>query len=74
MKSIVKQISRFDLSPTQAKIYVFLTKNNPKNLNEISKFLKLPKAKTYRHLNHLQNKRIIIANSKKPIKFRSLID
>ncbi len=72
MKSIVKQISRFDLSPTQAKIYVFLTKNNPKNLNEISKFLKLPKAKTYRHLNHLQNKGIIIANSKKPIKFEAI--
>jgi len=72
MKSIVKQISRFDLSPTQAKIYVFLTKNNPKNLNEISKFLKLPKAKTYSHLNHLQNKGIIIANSKKPIKFEAI--
>ncbi len=72
MKSIVKQISRFDLSPTQAKIYVFLTKNNHKNLNEISKFLKLPKAKTHRHLNHLQNKGIIIANSKKPIKFGAI--
>ncbi len=72
MKSIVKQISRFDLSPTQAKIYVFLTKNNPKNLNEISKFLKLPKAKTYRLLNQLQDKGIIIANSKKPIKFEAI--
>ncbi len=72
MKNITELISRFDLSPTQAKIYLFLIKNNPKNLNEISKFLKLPKAKTYRHLNHLQNKGIITANSKKPIKFEAI--
>jgi len=42
MKYIVKQISRFDLSPTQAEIYVFLLEDNPKKLNEISEFLKLP--------------------------------
>jgi len=72
MKNIIKQISRFDLSPTQAKIYVFLIKNNPKNLSEISEFLKLPKAKTIRLLNHLQNKGIIIADSKKPIKFKAI--
>jgi len=72
MKNIIKQISRFDLSPTHVKTYLFLIKNNPKNLNEISEFLKLPKAKTYRLLNHLQNKGIIIANSKKPIKFEAI--
>jgi len=72
MKYIVKQISRFDISPTQAKIYVFLLKNNPKNLNEISEFLKIPKAKINRLLNHLQNKGIIIANSKKPIKLEAI--
>ncbi len=72
MKYIVKQISRFDLSPTQAKIYVFLLEDNPKKLNEISEFLKLPKAKTNSILNHLQNKGIIIANSKKPIKFEAI--
>jgi len=72
MKYIVKQISRFDISPTQAKIYVFLLKNNPKNLNEISEFLKIPKAKINRILNHLQNKGIIIANSKKPIKLEAI--
>ena len=64
--------SKFGLSSTQLKIYLFLSKNGPKNVNEISKFLKLSKAKTYSLLIYLQNKKIVIANSEKSIKFKAV--
>lgn len=64
--------SKFGHSSTQSKIYLFLNKNGPKNVNEISKFLKLSKAKTYSLLIYLQNKKIVIANSEKSIKFEAV--
>jgi len=68
-KNIINEISRFGLTPTQSKIYLFLSKSGPKTAAQLTKILNLPRTETYQHLTQLQNKGIVIAHFKKPTEF-----
>lgn len=71
-KNIIEEISRFGITPDESKIYLFLSKSDPKTANEVSKLLKLPRTKTYNLLATLQNKGIVNTIFGKPNKFEAM--
>lgn len=72
LESLQQNLSRFNLTPNQSKVYVYLGKTGPKTAPEISKILKLPRTETYHLLNTLQNKGIVTATFEHPIRFEAL--
>ena len=63
---------RYDLTPNQAKVYLFLSKIGVKTASEISKALKIPRTETYHLLSTLQQKGIVFSVFGKPTKFNSV--
>ncbi len=66
-----RMLVRYDLTPNQAKVYLFLSKIGVKTASEISKALKIPRTETYHLLSTLQQKGIIFSVFGKPTKFNS---
>jgi len=67
-----RMLVRYDLTPNQAKVYLFLSKIGVKTASEISKALKIPRTETYHLLSTLQKKGIIFSVFGKPTKFNSV--
>ncbi len=63
---------RYDLTPNQAKVYLFLSKIGIKTASEISKALEIPRTETYHLLSTLQQKGIIFSIFGKPTKFNAV--
>ena len=63
---------RYDLTPNQAKVYLFLSKIGIKTASEISKALGIPRTETYHLLSTLQQKGIIFSIFGKPTKFNAV--
>jgi sugar-specific transcriptional regulator TrmB len=70
---LISMLVKYDLTPNQAKVYLFLSKNGVKTASEISKSLKIPRTETYHLLSILQQKGIIFAVFGKPTKFNSVL-
>ena len=66
-----RMLVKYDLTPNQAKVYLFLSKIGIKTASEISKALKIPRTETYHLLSTLQQKGIIFSVFGKPTKFNS---
>jgi sugar-specific transcriptional regulator TrmB len=66
-----RMLIRYDLTPNQAKVYLFLSKIGIKTASEISKALKIPRTETYHLLSTLQQKGIIFSIFGKPTKFNA---
>jgi sugar-specific transcriptional regulator TrmB len=66
-----RMLVRYDLTPNQAKVYLFLSKIGIKTASEISKALKIPRTETYHLLSTLQQKGIIFSVFGKPTKFNA---
>ena len=66
-----RMLVRYDLTPNQSKVYLFLSKIGIKTASEISKALKIPRTETYHLLSTLQQKgiscRVLDMFSVKPI-------
>jgi len=67
-----RMLIRYDLTPNQAKVYLFLSKIGVKTASEISKALKIPRTETYHLLSTLQQKGIIFSVFGKPTKFNAV--
>ena len=67
-----RMLIRYDLTPNQAKVYLFLSKIGIKTASEISKALKIPRTETYHLLSTLQQKGIIFSIFGKPTKFNAV--
>ena len=67
-----RMLVRYDLTPNQAKVYLFLSKIGIKTASEISKTLKIPRTETYHLLSTLQQKGIIFSVFGKPTKFNAV--
>jgi len=67
-----RMLVRYDLTPNQAKVYLFLSKIGVKTASEISKALKIPRTETYHLLSTLQKKGIIFSVFGKPTKFNAV--
>ena len=66
-----RMLVRYDLTPNQSKVYLFLSKIGIKTASEISKALKIPRTETYHLLSTLQQKGIIFSVFGKPTKFNA---
>ena len=69
---LTRMLVRYDLTPNQAKVYLFLSKIGVKTASEISKALKIPRTETYHLLSTLQQKGIIFSVFGKPTKFNAV--
>jgi len=67
-----RMLVRYDLTPNQAKVYLFLSKIGIKTASDISKSLKIPRTETYHLLSTLQQKGIIFSVFGKPTKFNAV--
>ena len=67
-----RMLVRYDLTPNQAKVYLFLSKIGVRTASEISKALKIPRTETYHLLSTLQQKGIIFSVFGKPTKFNAV--
>ncbi len=67
-----RMLVRYDLTPNQSKVYLFLSKIGIKTASEISKALKIPRTETYHLLSTLQQKGIIFSVFGKPTKFNAV--
>lgn len=72
IRELNRMLVRYDLTPNQAKVYLFLSKIGVKTASEISKALKIPRTETYHLLSTLQQKGIIFSVFGKPTKFNSV--
>ena len=63
---------KYDLTPNQAKVYLYLSKMGIKTASEVSKSLKIPRTETYHLLSTLQQKGIIFSVFGKPTKFNAV--
>ena len=67
-----RMLVRYDMTPNQSKVYLFLSKVGIKTASEVSKALKIPRTETYHLLSTLQQKGIIFSIFGKPTKFNSV--
>jgi len=69
---LTRMLIRYDLTPNQAKVYLFLSKIGIKTASEVSKSLSIPRTETYHLLTTLQQKGIIFSIFGKPTKFNAV--
>ncbi len=69
---LTRMLIRYDLTPNQAKVYLFLSKIGIKTASEVSKSLSIPRTETYHLLSTLQQKGIIFSIFGKPTKFNAV--
>jgi len=67
-----KLLIKYDLTPNQAKVYLYLSKIGIKTASEVSKSLRIPRTETYHLLSTLQQKGIIFSVFGKPTKFNAV--
>ena len=72
INQLSQMLIRYDLTPNQAKVYLFLSKIGIKTASEISKALTIPRTETYHLLSTLQQKGIIFSIFGKPSKFNAV--
>jgi len=69
LEQLKLELSMYGLTSNQAKVYMFLDKFGSKTAPEVCKALKMPRTETYHLLTNLQNKGLVNAEFKHPIKF-----
>ena len=67
-----EELSKFDLSENQSKVYIFLGKYGSQTAPEVCKALKIARTETYQLLASLQKKGIVLATFGHPIKFSAI--
>jgi sugar-specific transcriptional regulator TrmB len=67
-----EQLSKFNLTENQSKVYIFLGKYGSKTAPEVCRALKIARTETYQLLAALQKKGIVLATFGHPIKFSAL--
>jgi sugar-specific transcriptional regulator TrmB len=73
LERVLKALVSVGLSETDARVYVFLALKGPKKAENIVDNLKMSKQQIYRSLKHLQDKRIVFADSKNQGLFSALL-
>jgi sugar-specific transcriptional regulator TrmB len=72
INEINRLLIRYDLTPNQAKVYLYLSKIGIKTASDVSKALKIPRTETYHLLSTLQQKGIVFSIFGKPTKFNAV--
>ncbi|MFQ5781744.1 MAG: TrmB family transcriptional regulator [Nitrosopumilus sp.] len=71
-EQVKEYLTTFGLTPNQIKVFFYLGKIGAKTASEIAKAVDVPRSETYHLLTALQNKGIVEASFRHPIKFTSL--
>jgi len=72
LDKIQSELMRFGLSPTQAKVFIFLGKYGSKSAPDIARALELPRTETYHVVNSLQSLGLVTAELTHPTKYTAL--
>ena len=72
LDKIQSELMKFGLSPTQAKVFIFLGKYGTKSAPDISRALELPRTETYHVVNSLQSMGLVTAELDHPTKYSAL--
>lgn len=72
INNLNRLLIKYDLTPNQVKVYLYLSKIGIKTASEISKSLRIPRTETYHLLSTLQQKGIILSVYSKPTKFNAI--
>jgi len=67
-----EELSKFDLTENQSKVYIFIGKYGSKTAPEVCRALKIARTETYQLLASLQKKGIVLATFGHPIKFSAI--
>jgi sugar-specific transcriptional regulator TrmB len=73
LERVFKALLSVGLSETDARVYVYLALKGPDKVVRIVDNLKMNKQQIYRSLKHLQDKRIVFADSKNQGVFSALL-
>ena len=72
LDKIQNELMRFGLSPTQARVFLFLGKYGSKSAPDIARALELPRTETYHVVNSLQSLGLVTAELTHPTKYSAL--
>ena len=72
LDKIQSELMRFGLSPTQAKVFIYLGKYGSKSAPDIARALELPRTETYHVVNSLQSLGLVTAELTHPTKYAAL--
>lgn len=72
MEQIENELSKFDLTTSQCKVYLFLARRGPNTALTVSKELMIPRTQAYHLLTDLQNKGLVLATFTHPIIFSAI--
>ena len=72
LEELQGELSKFNLTANQSKVYIFLGKYGSKTAPEVCKALKIARTETYHLLSTLQSKGIVSASFEHPIRFSAL--
>ncbi len=72
LDKIQNELMKFGLSPTQAKVFIFLGKYGSKSAPDIARALGLPRTETYHVVNSLQSLALVTAELTHPTKYSAL--
>jgi len=70
--ALQEKLRDFGLTKNESKIYVFLSKSEPKKAIEISTEEKIPRTETYHLLSNLEAKGIITTSIQRPTRFSAV--
>lgn len=72
LDKIQAELMKFGLSPTQAKVFIFLGKYGSISAPDIARALELPRTETYHVVNSLQSLGLVAAELTHPTKYSAL--
>lgn len=72
IEKIKSELTKFNLSPTQIRIFIFLGKYGSKTASEIFNKLRIPRTETYHILNQLQNRGIVTSELSSPVVYSAI--
>lgn len=72
IEKIISELTKFGLTKTQAKVFIYLGKYGSKTSPQVCKDLKLPRTETYHILNTLTNMGIVVSEFSHPARYSAL--
>ena len=69
---VLKSLMSLGISQSDAEVYIYLAKNGPRKVSELSNALSLSRQQVYLNLKTLQEKQIVKTGNKKPSIFSAI--
>lgn len=70
--SLIAELEKLEISATEARIFLFLTRTGPGSASDIARGTKVPRSDTYRHIGSLLARGLLTSTFTKPQKYTAL--